>query len=64
MIKAQWNNLQHIGTIMSKYSSDGNRKRKQQVKGILTDTLEQVSMVKNDDPIQKDVVKAVANVRG
>jgi uncharacterized protein (UPF0147 family) len=48
----------------SKLSVDGKRKRKQRIKGILTDTLEQVSMVKNDDPIPKDVRKAAANVTG
>jgi hypothetical protein len=34
------------------------------VKGILKESLEQVYMVKNDDPIPKDVIKAAANVTG
>jgi hypothetical protein len=44
---------------------DGKRKLKQRVKGILTEILDTVSTVKNDDPILKDVVtKAAANVSG
>jgi uncharacterized protein (UPF0147 family) len=43
---------------------DGKRKRKQCLKGILKDTLQQVSLVIDDKPIPKDVVKAAANVSG
>jgi hypothetical protein len=50
--------------VKSKLYVDGKRKRKHRIKGILSETLEQVTMVKNDDPIPKDVVKAAANVTG
>jgi hypothetical protein len=56
--------MNHKGTVKSKLSVDGKRRLKQQVKGMLTDTLDTVSMVKNDNPIPKDVVKAAANVSG
>jgi N-acetylmuramoyl-L-alanine amidase CwlA len=50
--------------VKSKVSVDGKRKLKQRIKGFLKDTLDTVTMVKNNDPITKDVVKAAANVSG
>jgi hypothetical protein len=49
---------------MSKFSVDGKRWRKQRLKGKSRVTLSNITMVKNDDPIPKDVVKAAANVSG
>jgi hypothetical protein len=64
MVCAKKCNLKHRGVPMSKYLRDGKRKRKQRIKGFLKDTVEQVSMVKTDDPVPKDVIKAAANVSG
>jgi MULE transposase domain len=63
-IKAKRCNLNHKGLVKSKVSVDGKRKLKKRIKGFLKDTLDKVTMVKNDDPIPKDVVKAAANVSG
>jgi MULE transposase domain len=63
-IRAKKHIIHHKGPPMSKLSMDGKRKRKQRLKGILKDTLQQVSLVKDDKPIPKDVVKAAANVSG
>jgi hypothetical protein len=48
-VRAKRCNLQHLGTVKSKLSVDGKRKRKHRIKGILSETLEQVTMVKNDE---------------
>jgi Transposase, Mutator family len=64
MVCAKKCNLKHRGVPMSKYSGDGKRKRKQRIKGFLKDTVEQVSMVKTDNPVPKEVIKAAANVSG
>jgi uncharacterized protein (UPF0147 family) len=45
-------------------SKNNKRKQKQRLKGTLQQTLEQITMVKEDEPIPKDVVKAAANVTG
>jgi hypothetical protein len=61
-IKEKRNNLNHNGMVKSKVCVDGMRKLKQCIKGFLNDTLDKVTMVKNDDRIPKDVIKAAANV--
>jgi hypothetical protein len=51
-------NLNHKGLAKSKVSVDGTRKLKKRMKGFLKETLDTVTMVRNDDRIPKDVVKA------
>jgi hypothetical protein len=63
-ICAKKSNLNHYGTVMTNRSKNNKRKRKQRLKGSLQQTLEQDIMVKEDEPIPKDVVKAAANVSG
>jgi uncharacterized protein (UPF0147 family) len=62
-VRAKKSNLNHYGTVMTNRSKNNKRKQKQQLKGSLQQTLEQVIMVKEDETIPKEVVKA-ANVSG
>jgi hypothetical protein len=63
-VRAKKCDLNHCGVIRSMTSKNGRCKRKLWVKEQLKETLGQVVLVKNDQPIPKDVVKASANVSG
>jgi hypothetical protein len=64
MIRAKKCNLMHSGIECSNLAADGKRRKKQQLKGTVKETVDQVLFVKEDSPKPKDVIKAAANLSG